>query len=195
MLSCHFCQSTCSRQPPSKWTLPHQSRWCTPFYLPREVLVIAHLSAESHSRQVASIRAPLAPGFVPSCQLYPARVLCIANQKKVGMPLRYSIGYILSSTSLALGLMAIACLSTNNFSGSSTSTTIHGTNVEYHYAVCITQCAVLKNCCSCPPFASKQVSHLANMATGLTTPTSLSCISITYIILPRTPMCSIISPL
>ena len=57
----------------------------------------------------------------------------------------------------------------------------------YRYAVRITQCTVLTNCCSGPSFASEQVSHLANMATGLTTPTSLSCVSIAYIVLPQTP--------
>ena len=65
----------------------------------------------------------------------------------------------------------------------------------YHYAVRITQCTVLMNCCSSPSFASKQVSRLANMATGLTTPTSLSCVSIAYIVLPQMPTCSIISAL
>ena len=79
-----FHQNTCSRQPPGEWTLPHQSRWCTPFNLPREVLVIAHLSTGSHSRQGASIRAPSAPGFAPLHQLYPARVLCMANQQRLG---------------------------------------------------------------------------------------------------------------
>ena len=150
--------------------------------------MIAQLSAKSHSHQGASIRAPSAPGFVPSHQLYPAKGSVHGKSAKVGMPLRHLIGYILSSTSLALSLMAIACLSTNNCSGSSTSTMICGTNAVYCYAVHITQCTVLTNCCSGPSFASKQVSHLANMATGLTTPTSLSCVSIAYIVLPQTPV-------
>ena len=109
---------------------------------------------------------------------------------KVGMPLHHLIGYILSSTSLALSLMAIACLSTDNYSGSSTSTTIYSTNTMYHYDVHITQCTVLTNCCIGPSFASEQVSRLANMATGLTTPTSLFCVSIAYIVSPR--MCAVL---
>ena len=65
---------------------------------------------------------------------------------KVGTPLHHSIGYILSSTTLALSLMAIAYLSNNNYSSSSTSTTISNINMVYHYAVCIIQCTVLTNC-------------------------------------------------
>ena len=72
---------------------------------------------------------------------------------------------------------------------------IHGTNVVYYYAICITQCTVLMNCCSSPCFASEQVSCLENMATGLTNPTSLSCDSIAYIVLLQMPACNIISTL
>ena len=126
--------------------------------------MIAHLSARSHSHQGASIRAPSAPGFAPLQSAVSCKGSVHGKSAKVGMPLHHLIGYILSSTSLALSLMAIACLSTNNCSGSSTSTMICGTNAVYCYAVHITQCTVLTNYCSSPSFASKQVSHLANMA-------------------------------